>query len=242
MRLRIPNPRGLGAPPLAVKVEMFDLVPGTHMVDVQKVTGSTGAPWGLGGRACRPGCQGRCALLRPAVPRCVPLRRPVPCRLMPARRMAAACCEAEVTGRAPPCAGSAALCPCAPPLAALDVPPAPAAHFHAWYADLAAALASIIAQKQPGAAGELGSAAAAARHRTRREAGGRLRKNAFELIASSFNVRPAGPPARLLAGRPPAVRAWLWAACRLCASDGGAGAAGGVMRAPREQPPGGCSW
>lgn len=66
--------------------------------------------------------------------------------------------------------------------------PASAVEFHKWYADLTQALASIIAKKLPGVEGDLGAAAAAARHRCQREAGGLLRKNAFELIASSFNV------------------------------------------------------
>lgn len=40
----------------------------------------------------------------------------------------------------------------------------------------------------PGPTGDVGAQAAAARRREEREAGGRLRVNAFELIASSFNV------------------------------------------------------
>ncbi|PRW55916.1 CBL-interacting serine threonine- kinase 3-like [Chlorella sorokiniana] len=62
------------------------------------------------------------------------------------------------------------------------------AEFHAWYADLTHILAAIISKKAPGRAGDVGAQAAAARRREEREAGGRLRVNAFELIASSFNV------------------------------------------------------
>ncbi|KAI7845902.1 hypothetical protein COHA_000635 [Chlorella ohadii] len=62
------------------------------------------------------------------------------------------------------------------------------AQFHAWYADLTHILAAIISKKAPGRAGDVGAQAAAARRREEREAGGRLRVNAFELIAGSFNV------------------------------------------------------
>lgn len=65
----------------------------------------------------------------------------------------------------------------------------PAAEFYKWYADLTHAISSIISKKQPGGAGGVGARAAAARRAEWRQAAGRvLRKNAFELIASSFNV------------------------------------------------------
>ncbi len=48
-----------------------------------------------------------------------------------------------------------------------------------------------VSPQAPGRAGDVGAQAAAARRREEREAGGRLRVNAFELIAGSFNVRAA---------------------------------------------------
>ena len=101
LRLYIPNPKGK----MQVLVEVTEVLPGTHMVDLQKVQGNT-------------------------------------------------------------------------------------AEFHKWYSDLCEVLSTIISKKQPGAAGDVG-AAAAARRRQHRESNGQLRTNAFQLISGCFNVSPA---------------------------------------------------
>lgn len=61
------------------------------------------------------------------------------------------------------------------------------AEFHKWYSDLCEVLSTIISKKQPGAAGDVG-AAAAARRRQHRESNGQLRTNAFQLISGCFNM------------------------------------------------------
>lgn len=59
---------------------------------------------------------------------------------------------------------------------------------HAFCSHLTSILRSLPPAQASGRAGDLGAEAAAARRRQEREASGRLRVNAFELIASSFNV------------------------------------------------------
>lgn len=138
---------------MAPALNTLQLLPGTHVVEVQKVRGDTGG-YGVQVQACHAARRHAMQLAVPGL-LCSQQRPPLP----------------------------------HPHLASfLSFPPA--AEFYKWYADLTQALASIVSKKQPGPAGDVGARAAAARRRAEAEAGsGRRRANAFELIATSFNVR-----------------------------------------------------